>query len=153
MQLASLADPSLVFTHVPGGDAISVLRSFAERIVKADVADAGTAEDLFQALWEREQLGSTGIGAGVAIPHCKIAGLERVLLAFGYSREPVDFGAVDGEPVQLFFVVASPASDPAAHLQCLATISKWIQQSGGIDRLLKISDPQELYAAMADGGD
>ncbi|MEM8993955.1 MAG: PTS sugar transporter subunit IIA [Acidobacteriota bacterium] len=147
MQLASLAEPHLVFTHVPGVDAVSVLRGFARRMVEA-VPALEDADDLFRSLWEREELGSTGIGSGVAIPHCKIAGLDRVVLAIGHSRQAVDFGAVDGAEVQLFFVVASPASEPAAHLQCLATISKWIQGSGGIDHLLALDDPQALYAAM-----
>ena len=148
MQPASLAEPSLIFPHLPGRDVITVLRSFADRLTAAEPA-LGDAEGLFQALWEREQLGSTGLGGGVAVPHCKMPDLERVLLAIGHTRDAVDFGAIDGNPVQLFFVVVSPSSEPAAHLQCLAAISKWVQHSDGVEPLLEIGDPQALYDALA----
>ena len=150
MQLASLADPSLIFPRIAAIDVASILRTFAERIAEKEPG-LGGAEQLYQALWEREQLGSTGLGGGVAVPHCKLTGLDRVLLAIGHTRQPVDFGAIDGQPVQVFFVVVSPSSEPAAHLQCLAAISKWVQQSGGAETLVQYEDPAELYEALGPG--
>ena len=146
MHLASLADPQLIFPDLPAVDVTSVLRGFAERIVASGrLADS---QALYQALWEREQLGSTGVGSGVAVPHCKLKGLDRVLLAVGHTRQAVDFAASDGQPVRLFFVVVSPFSAPAAHLQGLAAISRWVKQSGDMSRLLEISDPQLFFQVL-----
>jgi nitrogen PTS system EIIA component len=146
MILDSLADPDLMFPDLPAYDVPSVLRAFARRIVEQGKID--DANQLYEALWEREQLGSTGIGHGVAVPHCKTRGLDKVLLAVGHVKTPIDFGAVDGRPVRLFFVVISPDAQPAAHLQCLAAISRWIKESGDVDRLVELADPQAMYVSL-----
>ncbi len=97
MRLASLTRPDLIFTDLPATDRQGALRALAERIAGSGLAP--TAEDLFNKLWEREQLGSTGIGGGIAIPHCKLKGLARGVVAVGLTREGVSFGAADGLPV------------------------------------------------------
>ena len=146
MRLATLADAELVFPDLPAKTTSDVLRAFAERIVAADKwSDADT---LYQALWERELLCSTGVGGGVALPHCKLDKLDGVLLAVGHTRVPIDVGAVDNQPAQLFFTVVSPRSEPAAHLQCLAAISRWITTDGRINSLLAAHDPAELFALL-----
>jgi PTS system nitrogen regulatory IIA component len=119
-----------------------VLREIAGRLATAGVV--GDAEALLQRLWEREQLGSTAIGRGIAIPHCKLDGLEHVALAVGLAPGGVDFGAADGQPVRLFFVVVSPSRSPAEHLQSLAAISRWVKADGRVERLLGLRDPGEV---------
>lgn len=139
MRLASLTRPELIFPDLPapGGNRDAVLRELAGRIAKAGVVQ--DAEDLFQKLAEREQLGSTGIGSGVAIPHCKLPGLSHGIVAIGMAPDGVDFGAADGQPVKLLFVVLSPSASPGEHLQVLATISRWIK--GNAERILELRDP------------
>jgi PTS system nitrogen regulatory IIA component len=150
MNLGSLTEPSLIFPDLPGTDASSVLLAFAERV--AAMGYVGDAERLFEKLMEREKLGSTGIGSGVAIPHCKMRGIERAVVAVGASRRPVDFGAVDSEPVRLFFLVVSPHDTPAVHLQVLASISRWVKADRHVPRLLAMRDRQEIYDFLREEG-
>lgn len=149
MQLDTLVAPDLIFPELPAFDVSSVLRAFSDRVVAAGRLD--DAEALYNALWEREQLASTGIGQSVAVPHCKLDGLGQVLLAVGYVSKGIEFGAVDGAPVKLFFLVVSPTSQPAAHLQCLAAISKWVQKSGKVDALLGTDDPTAIHQLLGAG--
>ena len=98
---------------------------------------------------EREKLCSTGLGSGVAVPHCKLPGLKRLLLAIGISRQGIEFGSSDGQPAKLFFLLVSPAQAPAAHLQALAAISKWVRVDNHVEGLLDASDPNEIYHLLS----
>ena len=92
-------------------------------------------EAMLHVLLEREKLGSTGIGDGIAIPHGKIAGLDEMVVAFGRSREGIDFEAMDGKPVHLFFLLMAPENSAGQHLKALAKISRMLKDpssSGGI---------------------
>lgn len=116
--------PELVFTDLPATSRDQVLGELARAIAaRARNADA---VDLAQGLIAREQLGSTAIGGGVAIPHTKLSGLRQPILAIGVLRAGLPYDAPDGEPVRLLFVVVSPAEAPAEHLRVLASISRWL---------------------------
>jgi len=141
--LDSLIGPELIFPEIQGADRPTVLRDFAERV--AALGLVRDADALYQKLWEREQLGSTGIGSGVAIPHCKMKGVERAILAVGLVRKGVDFGAVDAEPVRVLFLLVSPNDSPAEHLQALAAISRWVKADRHVDQVLKAADRQAIY--------
>ncbi len=143
MRLGSLIRPDLIFPDLPAGDKAEVLRELAERMAGKGVAP--DAEKLYRKLLEREQLGSTGIGNGVAIPHCKLEGLSKGVVAIAMVPEGVDFGAVDGLPVRLLFLVASPAQSPAEHLQILAAISRWIKGGQRAEAVLGLRDPGAVY--------
>lgn len=146
MRLDSLTRPELIFSQLAGSDRSSILRAFAERMAERGVvADAGL---LYQRLWEREQLGSTGIGAGVAIPHCKMSGLERVVLAIGIAKGGVDFGAADGQEVRVLFLLISPTDAPAEHLQSLAAISRWVRADHHLDQILALDTQEEIYELL-----
>lgn len=144
MRLASLTRPELIFPDLPGLDRATVLRDLAGRIARLGVVR--DADDLFHKLWEREQLGSTGIGSGIAIPHCKLPGLSHGVVAIGMAPGGVDFGAADGQPVKLLFVVLSPSASPGEHLQALATISRWIKANG--ERILDLRDPAAVVELL-----
>jgi mannitol/fructose-specific phosphotransferase system IIA component (Ntr-type) len=146
MSLSQLVRRRLIFPGLPGTDAPSVLRSVSEKLVEAGLLD--DAEKLYSQLWEREKLGSTGIGSGVAIPHCKYPGLERALLAVVITEQEIDFGAADDRPVQVFFVLVSPSNAPAAHLQALSAISRWLKIPGRTQALLDTEDPDEIHALL-----
>jgi PTS system nitrogen regulatory IIA component len=143
MRLGSLTRPDLIFPDLPATDRAQVLRAFAERIAGQGLVN--DPETLFQRLWEREQLGSTAIGGGIAIPHCKVDRLTGGVVAIGRVEAGVDFGAADGQPVRLFFLVISPSQSPAEHLQILAAISRWIKVPERIQALLEQPDAATLH--------
>ena len=146
MPLTELTRPDLIFPDLPGSDARAILRALADRIhATGSVPDA---DDLYDRLFEREQLGSTALGAGVAVPHCKLGSVERVVLAVGMTRQEVDFAAADGEPVRLFFLIVSPEDDPAAHLRALAAVSKWVKTHQKAGTLVDLDDRLEIYALL-----
>ena len=147
MNLRELVDPRLVFTDVDGGSGDGVLRSLAERLERAGAIPS--ADDLHARLLERERQGSTAIGKGVAIPHCKLARLDRVVVAVGVAAGGVEIETPDREPVRLFFLVVSPESAPAAHLQSLAAISKWLKSDGNLDRIRAATTLDEVRACIA----
>jgi fructose-specific phosphotransferase system IIA component len=149
MQLGSLIRPELIFFDLPAADRSQVLRAFAERIAAEGVA--GSADALYRKLWEREELSSTGIGSGIAIPHCKLERLEQGVVAIGIVPEGVDFGAVDGQPVRVFFLVASPATAAAEHLQILAAISRWVKADRNVEKLLQLREPKAVYELLRQG--
>jgi PTS system nitrogen regulatory IIA component len=148
--LGALTRPELIFPDLPATDREGVLRALAGRVAAQGLVKNG--EELFQKLWEREQLGSTGIGQGVAIPHCKLKGPRHGVVAIGRVPEGVDFGAVDGQPVKVFFLVVSPAESPAEHLQILAAISRWIKADHNAAKLLALRDPAQVYDLLREDG-
>ncbi|MCP4006858.1 MAG: PTS sugar transporter subunit IIA [bacterium] len=148
MNLDSLLDPKLVFSDLACLDRPTLLRALAERIV--DTGRLGDVEELYERLWEREQLGSTGIGAGVAVPHCKMSSIDQVVVAVALLPEGVDFSAIDDQPVQLVFLVVSPEDQPAAHLHCLAAISKWIKAGRHVERMLETRDPSSIFSLLSE---
>lgn len=157
MRLASLTRPELIFPDLPATDRAAVLCELARRIAAAGVVR--DAEDLFKKLWEREQLGSTGIGSGIAIPHCKLSGLSQGIVAIGMVPDGVGFEAADGKPVRLLFTVLSPSASAAEHLQVLATISRWIKvdgvegrTDGRADRILELREPEAVFQLLQQEG-
>ncbi len=148
MRLGSLTRPELIFPDLPVAERSEVLRAFADRIAGKGLVKSGA--ELYQRLWEREQLGSTGIGSGIAIPHCKLQGLSHGIVAVGMVPDGVDFGAPDGEPVKVLFLVVSPSGSPAEHLQVLAAISRWLRADHHAERLLELRDPAQVYSLLRD---
>jgi mannitol/fructose-specific phosphotransferase system IIA component (Ntr-type) len=149
MRLEPLTRPELIFPALSGADGEAVLCSLAEGVAAAGaVPDAG---ELFQKLVERERLGSTAVGGGVAIPHCKLRGLGRAVVAVGRVEPGIDFGAPDGLPVRAFFLVASPVDTPAEHLQMLSRVSRWIKTGQNVERLLSLRDRESIQELLAGG--
>ncbi|MCB2190391.1 MAG: PTS sugar transporter subunit IIA [Deltaproteobacteria bacterium] len=100
---------------------------------------------LMEVLVEREKLGSTGIGDGIAIPHGKMVGLDNLLLSFGRSRAGVDFDSLDGKPAHLFFLVVAPDNSAGTHLKALARISRLLKSNTVRQQLMEASDAREIY--------
>jgi nitrogen PTS system EIIA component len=112
----------LVIDDIKAIDKDGVLREFA-RLLKA-AGKVREEDGIVRVLAEREALGSTGIGDGVAIPHGKVRGLREIVVAFGRSRNGVDFQSLDGKPVTLFFLLLTPDDNSGDHLKVLARISR-----------------------------
>ncbi|CAL7876661.1 PTS system fructose-specific EIIABC component [Fusobacterium necrophorum subsp. funduliforme] len=124
-----------------------VLRELSTLMGKAP--HIGTnSEVIYKALLEREKLGSTGIGKGVAIPHAKTDAVEQLTIAFGISREKLDFKSLDEEEVNLFFVFASPNKDSHIYLKVLARISRFIREENFRNTLLNCKTGKEVIECI-----
>lgn len=110
-------------------------------------------EDIIKTLLEREKLGSTGIGDGIAIPHGKLAKLTELTVAFGRSMEGVEFNAMDGKPAHLFFLLLAPENTTGQHLKALAKISKMLKDDIFRKKLMEAKSIDELYVIIADKDD
>ena len=148
IDLLRFTRPELVLCPLPATDVASLLRAFAERLRERGLVSS--SDEVLHRLLVREELASTGIGAGVAVPHCKVADLREPILSIGLvAKTGIDFKAVDGLPVRLFFAVFSPQEAPAAHLQVLAAVSRWVK-SGPVERMLHCKRPESLLAVLAE---
>ena len=106
--------------------------------------------DIFDVLWQRERLGSTGLGQGIAIPHGKVAGLKRIVGIFARVVEPIDFDAVDGEPVDIVFLLLAPEGAGADHLKALARISRLLREGSAVEKLRASKNAAALYAVLTE---
>jgi len=103
-----------------------------------------------EVLQQREKLGSTGIGDGVAIPHGKVAELQDLVVVFGRSKKGIDFAAIDGKPVHLFFLLLAPENSTGQHLKALAKISKMLKTPNFRKKLIEARTSNELYKAIVE---
>ena len=149
MHLADFLDCDAIKTSLPGGNKRSLLQQLANLGAQRLGLDS-TA--VLTSLNEREQLGSTGFGHGVAIPHARIEGLERIYGLFARLGEPVDYKAIDGKPVDLVFLLLSPMDAGADHLKALASISRVTRDAGILERL-RGARSRDALAALLMGAD
>lgn len=143
---AGLVDERRIFPDLAGSTLEEVLTEMSNGLARTGVVSDGA--DLARRLVERERMGSTGLGGGLAIPHCKLREIADVVLGVGVSQRGIDFSAADGLPVRLVFLVLSPADAPALHLQALARISRVIRLPGVTERLAKAGTAGEIAAAL-----
>lgn len=101
--------------------------------------------EVLTVLRERERLGSTGIGEGVAIPHGKLKNIDQLILSFGRSKAGVDFDSMDGKPAHLFFLLLAPEDSISIHLKTLARISKLLKDQDVRDQLLNADTADDIY--------
>ena len=148
--LADATSIELVFPVLAGETAQAVLEELSTGIASA-LSGVGAA-DLLRGFAEREALGSTGLGGGLAVPHCKLAGVGRAWLAVGVHEHGVAFGAPDGRPVQVFLALVSPPSTPAAHLALLAAIARWARTPGRIEALASAGDRRAILDQLDQAG-
>jgi PTS system nitrogen regulatory IIA component len=104
-------------------------------------------------LMAREKLGSTGIGEGIAIPHGKLAGLDNLIVCFGRSAAGIDFNAMDGNPVHLFFLLLAPENSAGQHLKMLAKISRMLKDSRFRAKLMEAKSRDEIFGMISQQDD
>jgi mannitol/fructose-specific phosphotransferase system IIA component (Ntr-type) len=151
MKIRDAVRPELVFLQLEAGDAGEALEAVSLELARAAGLDAGQVKD---ALSEREGLGSTSVGNGFAIPHCKLARLEEIVVGLARFTTGVDFGNGKGhEPVRYFFVVLSPPDQPAEHLQVLSQIARVLKNADLRDALAAAADGDEAVAAIRRAGE
>jgi mannitol/fructose-specific phosphotransferase system IIA component (Ntr-type) len=146
----ALVDRRLIFADVDAESRERALRFLAERLEREGAVPS--ADDLHAKLLEREQQGSTAIGNGIAIPHCKLPRLDRVVVAIGVAPGGVSMETPDHEPVRVFFLVVSPEGAPAVHLQSLAAISKWLKAGHNLERVRAATTSAEVTASLTSDG-
>jgi len=143
---------SALFTLDP--QAVRVIRAESKQQILSDLAACFSAvygldgATVIDGIEEREKLGSTGFGRGVAIPHARIEGIDRPVAAFFRLEDPVDFAAADGMPVDCIFGLLSPAQAGATHLQALAAISRMMRDERMHERLVSAPDAEALYGLL-----
>ncbi len=108
---------------------------------------------IFDTLLEREKLGTTGVGRGIAIPHGKLDDLDRIHAVFARLSHPVDFDAIDDEPVDLIFMMLAPTSAGADHLKALARVSRLLRNNGTCGKLRGADDRDAVYALLCEAED
>ena len=106
--------------------------------------------NLLNALMEREQLGSTGIGENVAIPHAKISEINQIITIFGRSKEGIEFDSLDKKPVHFIYLVLAPANSSGQHLKVLARISRLLKNKSLREAIMNASEANQIYSIIAD---
>lgn len=145
MHLADLISPEAVIPSLRAKTKKQLLQELAARAARL----TGLQERyVFDTLLQRERLGSTGLGEGIAIPHGKFAGLKRIVGIFARLAAPVEFDAVDGEPVDIVFLLLAPEGAGADHLKALARISRLLREGHAVDKLRASKDASALYAVL-----
>ncbi len=149
--LSDLLTPERTASQVPGLSKKRLFESLA-RLISNDKPEL-SYDEVFSQLIAREKLGSTGLGQGIAIPHCRIPGCGAAIGALLTLSEPIDFDAPDSKPVDLVFALLVPDGEEQQHLNTLAGIARLFSQQDYCDRLRAASDDAALYAAAGVGSD
>lgn len=147
MEINDLISSEMVVANLKATSKKQVLQDLARRAADA----AGLHERaVFDVLMERERLGTTGVGNGIAIPHGKLPDIERLHGLFARLEQPVDFQAIDERPVDLIFLLLAPESAGADHLKALAKVSRVLRDGGICDKLRGTDTSEALYAILTE---
>jgi nitrogen PTS system EIIA component len=142
VKIQDFLQPQAVLADLTGHTAAEVLAELCRPVAQAHGLDAGK---LVQVLLDREKLGSTGVGDGVAIPHGKLAGLPALVATFGRSRDGVEFRAADGKPARLFFTLFAPENSAGAHLKALSRVSRIFRIPAFREAILAAPSAEEIH--------
>jgi len=148
IRLESILTPGRSLVNVPGGSKKRVLEQIAN-LIGQEVPELDT-QDVFKSLIDREKLGSTGFGNGIAIPHCRLKGCTSPISALLHLDAPIDFDAIDGAPVDLLFVLLVPEAATDAHLELLRQIASMLDRKDVRDRLRAATSSTALYQVVLD---
>jgi PTS system nitrogen regulatory IIA component len=147
MEITDLLAPEAVLSSVKAQGKKQLLQEMAERIAPI----CGIPERrIFETLIERERLGSTGMGQGIAIPHGRLAGLNKIVGMFARIETPIAYDAVDNQPVDLVFLLLAPEGAGADHLKALARVSRLLRNQQTCEKLRAAKDPEVLYALLTE---
>jgi PTS system nitrogen regulatory IIA component len=141
-----MLDEDHILVELKARDKKEVLEELSEVITGHDASLEKSS--LVKVLLERERLGSTGIGDGVAIPHGKFQGIDQPIISFGRSRKGLDFDSMDGAPAYLFFLLVAPENSASIHLKALARIAKILKNSAFRKTLMEASSREEIYRTI-----
>ncbi|MGB8274793.1 MAG: PTS IIA-like nitrogen regulatory protein PtsN [Alphaproteobacteria bacterium] len=147
MEITDLITPKTVVANLKATSKKQALQELSKRMAEL----TGLPErDIFDVLLERERLGTTGVGMGIAIPHGKLPGLKRLYGMFAKLERPIDFEAIDEQPVDLIFLLLAPETAGADHLKALARISRLLRNKAICEKLRGTDNSDALYALISD---
>src|SRR6187551_1485493 len=146
MPITDLVAPEAI---LPALKVNSKKQALQELAAKAAVLTGQNERSVFEVLLQREKLGTTAVGSGVAIPHGKLPKLDRIFGMFARLERPIDFEAMDGQPVDLIFLLLAPEGAGADHLKALAKIARLMRDQDIVAKLRASRDAQALYAVLA----
>ncbi|CAO4167320.1 PTS IIA-like nitrogen regulatory protein PtsN [Methylorubrum populi] len=149
MPILEFLNPDAVVSSLRVRDKKHGLQELAAQAARR--LDGLSERDIFETLLQRERLGSTGIGDGVAIPHGKLSQLDRLFGLVARLEKPVDFDALDGQPVDVAFLLLAPESAGADHLKALAQVARLLREPGMLERIRSARDATALYALLVHG--
>lgn len=148
MDIADLISPDAVVVNLRAATKKQALQELAKRAADLMGPDGTSDRDIFEVLLERERLGTTGVGAGIAIPHGKLSALPKLRGLFAKLDKPVDFEAIDEQPVDLIFLLLAPEAAGADHLKALARVSRLLRDKGICDKLRGAETAEALYLIL-----
>jgi len=151
MKLSDIIEEDYIIPELKANDKRGVLEELTEMITVREPSIDKMA--LVKVLVDRERLGSTGIGDGVAIPHGKLNGVKQPIISFGRSKQGLDFDSMDGQPAYLFFLIVAPENSSGFHLQVLAKIAKILKSSVFRKKLMDADSRIELYQIITESDD
>jgi mannitol/fructose-specific phosphotransferase system IIA component (Ntr-type) len=148
MKLVDFFSPDEVDLHLDASGKEEALKELVELLSVNE-----KSEELFRLLKKRENLGSTGIGKGVAIPHCRSLVVDRLRVVYGRKEEGLDFGAIDGKPVHhLFLIVAPPVEISNQYLPVLGKIAQFCKDPKNLSSLDEVETPEEFFEVLEQAG-
>lgn len=153
MNLSSILTPARTLCRIPAPDKQQALELCARLFTEERSAEGGTGLDanaLLLSLQARERLGSTGLGSGIAIPHCRLKNLDAVSGALITLAEPIEFDAIDGAPVDILFVLLAPENAMQQHLGALAALAELFNQAAFRQRLRNATSAEQLFQAAVE---
>ncbi|MFC1868360.1 PTS sugar transporter subunit IIA [Thermodesulfobacteriota bacterium] len=146
MRLSEILEEANIIPDLKARDKKRVIEELAEAIINS--RPSLDKDSLVRVLLEREHLGSTGIGDGVAIPHGKFQGVNEPIISFGRSLKGLDFESMDGQPVFLFFLLVAPENSASVHLKALARIAKILKNGSFRKMLMEALTREDLYKTI-----
>ena len=146
MQITDFIHKETIIASLQATDKKSLLTEISEPIAKISNLKH---DDIITVLLDREQLGSTGIGGGIGIPHGKLKNLNKLTIGFGLSKNGVDFESIDGFPTHIFFLIMTPESSTGLHLKLLAQISKMLRNDIFKQKLQQAISVDEIYEIIS----
>ncbi|GAB3011796.1 PTS IIA-like nitrogen regulatory protein PtsN [Bowmanella dokdonensis] len=147
MEIKDILSPDCTVCAVPGTSKKRILETISE--IASRYLSEISLDAILTSLLSREKMGSTGIGSGIAIPHGRLAGLDRVVAVLITSGDAVAYDAIDNQPVDIFFAILVPEDQAQGHLQTLATIAAKLNDKDTVRKLRHAQSDQELYEAIA----
>lgn len=150
MKITDLLNKEAISVGLISDKKEDILGEMVELLVSSDSIKKTEKSEILKRLKEREVLGSTGIGKGVAIPHAKCPKVKKMTAALGISKDGLDFKSLDGEPTYIFFLLIAPGETPGPHLKALAKISRLLDDKFVRDRLKASKTPQEMFKIIRD---
>jgi PTS system nitrogen regulatory IIA component len=148
MKLIDIINPALCFTNIAETTKKRLIETAS--VLIAEQVEGLSAEQIFESLLAREQLGSTGIGGGIAIPHCRVPRLRETLGCLMYLAKPMDFDAIDNQDVDLIFILLVPENTLSGHLETLKEIAEIFSIPANTYRLRSAKEGIELYQILRD---